>query len=172
MRLMRGVVARVLAVLLAGQTLFAAERSAVRTDWNGFREQVAQLKLKNRDARIGLTAGADIKALFVRAEENGVVVRLDRALRQWKISETEAMVPRDSVASVRFGGRIGHRGLIGGLAGLGLGAALGAAATQGNNIGAPVTALGAVAFSIGLGLLGYNVGHFSDRRAPSFFIVR
>jgi hypothetical protein len=171
---MRSTLARALVVLLVAEAMPAAEPVAVRTDWKGFQEQVAQRKLKNRRVWISVNSGGEIKATFLRVAENGLVVMPNGATKQWSPGKAEATVPRDVIGMVRFGGKVGRRGLIGGLVGLGVGAAItGATAASMGGGECEGGACGAVAIVIPLfAVAGYLIGHALDKPAPFFVLER
>jgi hypothetical protein len=158
------------AVLLSVQV--AAAGPSIKTSWSGFQQQVSQSKLKNRAVRISVSTGDALKTTFLRAEDGGLVVVAGRKTRSWATRNGEAMIPRDSVSTVQFSGRVGRRGLLGGLAGLGTGAAAaGATAASMSGGNCEGSACGAVLVAIPvLAVLGYLVGHAMDKPAPSFII--
>lgn len=165
-----------LAAILLAQPLLAADREVIHTDWNGFRQQVSSRKLEGRPAQIRLSGGSDIKTTLLEGTDAALVVRANRATQQWKSADGKAHIPKDQVASVRFGGRSGKRGILGGLIGLGAGAGIGAAIATGHDIteGSLVVILPVVAVgvAIGCGLAGYFIGRSMDRPAPEFVLTR
>jgi len=171
---MRNVTMTLAAILLAGP-LAAAEREILQTDWNHFQQRVAGLKLEGRSVRVRLRGGGELKTNLLRVEDTGLAVRLTRAARQWKSGEDTARIPKEQVAAVRFGGRMGHRGLIGALAGLGAGAGIGAAVAtsiecyEGACV-AVVPAAGAAIAGIGT-VAGYFIGRATGRPAPEFVLT-
>jgi hypothetical protein len=171
---MRSTLARALVVLLVAEAMPAAEPVAVRTDWKGFREQVAQRNLKNRRVWIYVNPGGEIKATFLGVAESGLVVRSNRATKQWSSGKEEATVPQNVIGTVRFGGKAGRRGLIGGLVGLGVGAAItGATAASMGGGECEGGACGAVAIVIPLfAVAGYFIGHALDKPVPVFVLER
>lgn len=161
-----------IAMLMAADLVSARERLVVNTDWAGFRDQVAQRNLKNRTVRISLAAGDEVKTWLIRVDESGIVVKSNRATKQWLSNKGETMVPRDQISSVRFEGRVGRGGLIGGLAGLGAGVAVtavvggGMDACEGGSCGVillliPLTTIG-----------GWLAGRATAQPAPVFEIQR
>ena len=172
--MMRSILARALVVLLIAEVMPAAEPVAVRTDWKGFREQVAQRNLKNRRVWISVNSGGEIKATFLGVAENGLVVGANGATKQWSSGKAEATVPRDLIGMVRFGGKVGRRGLIGGLVGLGVGAAITGGAAAGMSGGeCEGGSCGAVFIAIPLfAVAGYFIGHALDQPAPFFVLER
>lgn len=108
------VLAQAVAVLLVVQALPAAE-PAVKTTWSEFQQQVTQGRLNNRAARISTSAGDQFNTVFLGAVADFLVVTADRKTKQWATKNGEATIPRDSVSTVRFSGKTGRRGLIGGL---------------------------------------------------------
>ena len=159
-------------MLMVTDLAAAGEEVAVKTNWTGFQEQVAQRKLRNRGARISLASGGEIKTILMRVEGNGIVVGLNRATRQWASGKEEATVPRQAVSSVRFGGKTGRGGLIGGLAGLGAGAAATAGAAAGMSGGnCEGSSCGAVLLLIPVAAVGgWLVGRATEKPAPVFVI--
>jgi hypothetical protein len=172
--MMRKILARMLIVLWVVQAMPAAEPVAVRTDWKGFREQVAQRKLKSRGVRISMVSGGEVKADFLRVAENGLVVKSNSKTKQWASGKEEATVPREVISMVRFGGKVGRGGLIGGLLGLATGAAItGAVAASMGGGECEGGACGAVIVLIPLlAGAGYLIGHAMDQPAPIFVLER
>lgn len=148
----------------------AAEREVIRADWNGFQQQVSMRKLLRRNVRVTLSGGGEIKTALVRVDNNGLIVKATKAAKQWASGPEQAMIPREQVSAVRFGGRIGHRGLIGGLVGLGAGVGIpvGIGASRGYEE-VPI-ALAAIPLGPICGTAGYLIGHFIDKPAPEFVI--
>jgi hypothetical protein len=163
-----------MAVLLAAQAVWAAEPAVTKVDWNGFRQQVAKHKLNNRKISITLATGDTVRTNFVRVADDGLVVRANRATREWATAGGESMVPRALVSGVRFHGKAGRRGLIGFLAGLGSGAGITAAAAttmdggscEGGSCGFVVLLVPVLATA------GYFIGRAASPSAPSFVIER
>jgi hypothetical protein len=166
------ILAVLVAVVMGNDFAMGADRLVIKTDWAGLREQVAQRKLKDRGAQISLTSGVEINTILIRVEENGIVVRSNRATQQWTSGKGEALLPRPTVASVYFRGKVGKGGLIGGLAGLGVGAALaGAAAKSMEGGGCEGDACAAVVVLIPIVALGgWLVGRATEKPAPVFVI--
>lgn len=170
---MRSVLPKAMAALLLIQTVSASESVRTTTDWNGFQQQVTQRRLHNRTAWISLTTGDTVKVFFLRAAADGLVVQANRKTRQWTTKAGESMVPRDLVSAVRFTGRIGRGGLIGGLAGLGAGAGIAAAAAANGGSCCEGSTGGAVLLAIpALAGAGYLIGRAMGQPAPSFVIAR
>lgn len=169
----RSLVAVTMAAILAAPSAPAAE-SAIKTTWSGFQQQATRQKLSSRAARISLDTGGEFKATFLRAEDDGLVVRANKQTRRWATSRGEAKIPRDSVSGIRFTGKVGRGGLIGGLAGLGAGAGIVAALAsswssgdcEGNSCGGVLLLIPVLA------VVGYFAGHAVDKRAPAFLIER
>jgi hypothetical protein len=118
-----------------------------------------------------------VKTTLLEVNEGGLLVRLTRSARQWKTGEDKALIPKDQVGSVRFSGRVGSHGLIGGLVGLGAGAGIGAAIAMNSEciegtaclivlpvVGTAVAAAGGVA--------GYLIGRRTGQLAPEFVLTR
>jgi hypothetical protein len=157
-----------LVALLLAEPGLAAEREVIRADWSRFRQQVWMRKPFQRHVRVTLSGGGEIKTTLVRVEDNGLIVKATKAAKQWAFGPEQAMIPREQVGAVRFGGRIGHRGMIGGLVGLGAGVAIPV------GIGAwrddPWTGLAAILLGPICGTAGYLIGHAIDKPAPEFVI--
>jgi hypothetical protein len=164
---------------LVGVLIFqsaASGREVVRADWGVFRKQVEVRRLMGRSARITLTSGDHVGTTILSIDDTAIEVRSTRATKSWNTGTDRARIPRDQVRSVRFNGRMGHKGrLIGGLAGLGGGAAIGAAVGSeistdegiaqlfGMVAGVSIMATGFVA--------GYFIGRTADKVAPEFVIA-
>src|SRR6266852_3609927 len=110
-----------LILLLVAGPARAASRDVIRTDWSGFEREVLARKLTHRTAQITLATGDESKTKLLSVSDRGLVVRATRATQQWASGNKEANIPKEQIRSVRFEGRLGHRGLIGALAGLGAG---------------------------------------------------
>jgi RNase P/RNase MRP subunit p29 len=159
---------------LAVEAVSAAEPSVLKLDWDNFQRQVAERKLNNRKALIGLTTGDVVEAHLLHAGDEGLVVKSNRATKQWATAKGEAMLPRAVVSAVTFRGKVGRRGLIGGLAGLGAGAGIAAASAttmdggscEGGSCGIVVVAVPVLAVA------GWFIGHAANPSAPSFLIAR
>lgn len=165
---MNRIFAIVLVLLMSAVFLPAAPPVATQTDWDGFLAQVAQQKLKDRPAWISLRSGERFKTQFIAATQDGVVVSSDRNTSEWSTGKGKSLVPRRVIQGVEFTGKVGRRGMIGGLAGLGLGIALfGAALSGGTGVEGPAVA-GLVVFVPAFGLGGYYLGRSKDRPAPAF----
>ncbi len=169
--MMQRVLSASVAMLMVSNLAMAAEAAVVKTNWSGFQKEVRRLNFHERGARISLVSGGEIKVLFMRVEDQGIVVRLNRATSQWKSGAQEATVPRDAVAGVRFSGKIGKKGLIGGLVGLGLGALTAGLSVAGDGGNCEGGACGAGLVLIPLGAVGgYLLGYAKNRPAPVFVI--
>lgn len=120
-----------IALALAGMLLVesaALGREVVRADWGAFRKQVETRRLMGRSARIVFTGGDRVGTTILSIDDTALEVRSTRSTKSWNTGNERARIPRDQVRSVRFSGRMGSKGrLIGGLAGLGGGAAIGVA---------------------------------------------
>jgi hypothetical protein len=166
----------VLAAVLLAELAVAAEREVIQSDWQGFQQHVNQLHFRGRSARIRLHNGGEVKTELLEVNGDAMRVRLTRALRQWKSGEGVAEIPKDQVASVRFGGRMGHGGLIGGLAGLGAGAGIGAAVAMNTDcfegVCVVLRPVAGVAFACIGSLIGYLVGRATGRPAPEFVLIQ
>jgi len=161
----------VLVAILSSDSAFAAERELLTLDWTHFRREVENRKLLNRTARIVLTEGGEFKALVRKIEEDGIIVMANRSTRAWAAGGQNAKIPRDLVASIRFNGRTGKGGLIGGLAGLGASAAI-VGGTAGT-VDCEGAACGAVLLYIPIcALAGYLIGRVTMKPAPAFRIER
>lgn len=174
--MLKAPVAAIVAGVLLAQTVTAAEREVIRTDWSGFKDQVSARKIANRSVRVSLTSGGEIKARLDRVTDTGLRVSLNRATRQWKTGEDKAEIPRDQVTRVRFSGRVGTHKLVGALAGTGAGAGIAAAILTGVDVyeGIGVILLPVLGVFIALmgTLTGYFVGRATGHAAPEFEIPR
>jgi hypothetical protein len=159
-----------LAIFLVTQPGLGARPDPVKTDWSGFRQQVSARNLLNRSVRIKLSTGGEITTTLIRADANGLLVNKTKHTEQWASSRDHALVPREQVTGVRFTGRRGNRGLIGGLVGVGVGVAvpLGVGASHGTE--AVYSGLVAVLLAPLFGLAGFLIGHLADEPAPQFVI--
>ena len=175
----RGEIMRILGIALVAvlvvESVPAASPEVMRTDWRGFSEQVRSRGLEGRPVRIGLAGAGQAKTRLVRVTESGLEVRSTRALRKWKNSGRNALLPQEQVASVRFEGRTGHRGLIGAAAGLGAGAGIAAVAATSADCheGACIIlfpVLG-VAITVGSGVAGYFIGRSTAPHLPEFILT-
>lgn len=175
-RCRRGILPQVVAVLLVGQSVIAAEPTVTKTNWTGFQGRVALLKLEERRALILLNTGSEVKAFVLRAEEIGLLVRRNKATNQWATGPKEAMLPRDIISSVRFTGKMGRHGLLGGLAGAGAGLAIiaGVVAASGGIQTESAASMVAVLLSpvwvVAGTVAGYHIGRAADKPAPTFII--
>jgi hypothetical protein len=127
-------------------------------------------KLVKRTVRITLAGGGEIKSTLVGVEDNGLIIKATKATKQWASGPEQARIPREQVSAVRFGGRIGHRGLIGGLVGLGAGVAIPVGISASRGYEEVPAALGAIVLGPVSGIAGYLVGLAMDKPAPEFFI--
>jgi RNase P/RNase MRP subunit p29 len=164
-----------IAVLLA-EPVAAASREVIKTGWNGFQEQVSARKLTGHSVRITLQGGGVAKTNLLQATPTGLVVRETRETKQWNSEKGKSTIPNEQVVSVRFAGRVGHKRLIGALAGLGGGAAIGAAFATGSDltegVGVILIPVGAASIAVIGAVVGYFVGRAFDRPAPEFVIER
>ena len=179
----RGLTSRLLAISLLALSgpypLGAGERELIKTDWNGFRQQVSARKVNDRKVRIQLASGGEIKARLIKTTGDGVVLRAHRATARWATGKRLALIPKDQIRSVRFEGHIGHRGLYTGLAGFAAGIGIAFAAAAPNDVFEIsegvlpiVLPIVVVAGSVGLGVAGYFIGRATSRRAPEFLIEK
>jgi hypothetical protein len=164
-----------LAAILLAEPIVAAEREVIQADWARFQQRVSGLKLEGRSVRVSLRGGGLVKTNLLRVKDDGMVVRLTRAVKQWKSGEEVAQIPKEQVAGVRFGGRIGHRGLIGALGGFGAGVGIGVAVATSVDCyeGACIAVLPAAGAALaGAGALaGYFIGRATGRPAPEFVLT-
>jgi len=149
-------------VLCLVAPLIAAEREVIKTDWTRFWQVAQERKLLGRSAHVRLRDGREVKGKVQQITDAGITLG------------SRPEVPKAEVASVRFDGKLGHRGLWGTLIGAGGGAAIGGAIVASSDIseGPFVIILPA---SIGLlaligGLVGYWIGHASAPHAPEFVL--
>jgi len=154
--------------MLVTTPVVAAEREVIKTDWSGFQKEVSTRRLNGRSVRI-VAAGKDIKTDLIDVLDTALVVRPTRGTKQWGDK-----IPKDQVASVRFNGRTGKRGMVGALVGLGAGAGIGAGIASGSTIsedyGFIFIPLLTVIFAAGGGLAGYFIGRSMDTLAPEFVL--
>lgn len=148
----------------------AAERQTIRVDWSRFQQEVSTRKLLNRNVRFTISRGGEIKTTLVRVEDHGLTVKATKAARQWASGTEQASIPRAQISAVRFEGRMGHRGLIGGLVGLGAGVGIPVGVGASRDYGEVPSGLAAIILGPALGTAGYLIGHFLDTRAPEFII--
>ena len=116
-----------IAIIIAAapaQETRAAEQRVIETDWAGLKQRLAGPASEGKTFRVVLMDGRDFKAALLRVESDGIVFRPGPVTSHWKVSDSEAKVPRTTVVSLRQQGRRRLRGrLIGTLAGAGLWAA-------------------------------------------------
>jgi len=168
--------AATLFLLIAAVPAAAADREVIKTNWSEFQTQASSRHLVGRTARIRLAGGEEVKAKVTSVSDSGLTVPLRRATRQWA-SGKEAVIPKTQIRSVAFEGRTGHRGLIGAVAGLAAGLAIGTVAAYSTGaldsvegpaiIAAPVAI---AAGSIGAGVAGYYIGRATAPGLPEFDI--
>jgi hypothetical protein len=173
-------VTKQIALALVGMLLVesaASGREVVRADWGVFRKQVEARRLMGRSVRIVLTSGERVGTTILSIDDTALEVRSTRATKSWNTGNERARIPRDQVRSVRFSGRMGSKGrLIGALAGLGGGAAIGSATAY--RVSGPsgpeqvlAPAVGVAIAAIGF-VAGYFIGRTADKLAPEFVIER
>jgi small nuclear ribonucleoprotein (snRNP)-like protein len=163
-----------LIVLLVPGSARAAAREVIRTDWDGFQQAVAVRKLVDRTVRITLMDGSEFKTRLRSVSGSGLVVRATRETRKWASGNEAANIPRDQIRSVRFSGRVGHRGLIG--AGVGLSAGVATAVAITNNIscdeiGCLVLLAPAIAIPVTGAVTGYFIGRATAPQLPEFILT-
>jgi hypothetical protein len=158
------------AALLSGQ-LAAADREVLKTTWAGFQQQVTSRKLAGRRIQIRVS-GRSIKTSLVDVTETHLVVRQTRGTAKWGSGNEQARIPREEIASVRFGGRTGNGRMIGLLVGLGAGAGIAAAVATGQDVSEgplvvilPIAGVGLAALTT---LAGYFIGRSFDQPGPEF----
>ena len=153
----------------------AAPRESVRTNWAGLQKEITSRNLVRKSVRVVLTGGGEVKTTLEGITEAGVLVDRSRRSRQWNDASGKALIPRDRVAAIRFGGRVGKARLIGALGGLGAGATIGAAiaSNAGAFEGILVVLVPVSAACIGIigGVSGYFIGRAIDRPGPEFVVV-
>jgi len=149
-------------VLCLGAPLIAAEREVIRTDWSRFQQMVSDRKLLGRSAHVRLKDGREVKGKVQQITDAGIALG------------SPPEVPRAEIASVRFDGKLGHRGLWGMLIGGGGGAAIGGAIKASSDVTEGPVAILIPASIGGLaligGLIGYLIGRASAPHAPEFVL--
>jgi len=146
---------------------FAAAPEAISTDWSGMRQQFNGKKYEGTHFQIRTTDGRSFRADLIRIDDEAFVVKVRRATQQW-VDGREAKIPRTIVAAVRSTRKHGHRGLIGGSAGLAAGFGAGAAAVSGDP---EVTGRGMgilLVSAVGGAIAGYLLGHATDSPEPEY----
>jgi hypothetical protein len=168
------IMACLLATVLMAETAWSAPQETVRADWAKFTGAVASQGLKDRAVRVTLKGGKTIKTRLFDAGPEGITVALSRATRQWKAAGGDALIPKDQVARVRFGGRVKSHGLLGAAIGGGAGAAIGAgiaaSKTPSEGVGIVIVPLVAVGLAVGGALAGYFIGRRAGQEAPEFIL--
>jgi hypothetical protein len=165
----------VLAVVFLAQSAVAAEPDLIRATWSQFQQEVSARKLLGRSVRVRLTGGGEVKTNLLEVTGTALVVRATRSTKQWKSEEGKSRIPKEQAAAVSFGGRLGHRGLIGALVGTGAGAGIAAATLSGTNITEgigiillPIAGVGLVAMG---GVAGYFIGRSLGHPVPQFILT-
>jgi hypothetical protein len=158
-----------MALLLMAQTLPAAERPVIKTDWAGLQQQVPLRKFDHHNALVSLTTADRIKVNFLRVEEDGLVVVETRGTRQWATKNREARIPRNLVSGIDFQGKVGRNRTVLFWTGVGAGGFTTACCNWGCE--------GSVCFLWLLlipvsGIAGYLAGRALDQPAPAFVIER
>lgn len=152
----------------------AAAREVIRTDWGGFQQAVATRKLADRSVQITLVSGGEFKTRLRSVSDSGLAVRATRETKQWAAGKKDANIPRDQIRSLRFSGRVGHRGLIGAGVGLGAGVATAVAITKSiscDEIGCLVLVAPAVAIPVTGAVAGYFIGRATAPQLPEFILT-
>jgi hypothetical protein len=162
----------VLGLGFLSSAVHGAARESLPVTWTEFQRQ---METQSRDSvRVFLNNGTDVDARILRIEGDGLVVSRTGNTRLWETSASEAKIPRPLIARIRVNGREGKRGLMGGLIGLGAGAALTTgtwAYYRGVDREAGFYNTAATATSIPAGALaGYLVGRFTSKLAPEYVI--
>lgn len=148
----------------------ATGREVIRADWSRFQQQASTRKFLQRNVLVTLSGGGEVKATLLRIDERGLVVKTTKALKQWASGPGQATIPREQVRTVRFSGRIGHRGLISGLIGLGAGVAIPVGIGASRDYEEVPSGLAALILGPVCGVAGYLLGHAVDNPAPEFVI--
>jgi hypothetical protein len=164
-----------LIVLLVPGPAWAAAREVIRTDWSGFQQAVAARKLTDRTVRITLVAGSEFKTHLHSVSDSGLVVRATRETKQWASGEKAANIPKDQIRSVRFSGRVGHRGLIGAAVGLGAGVATAVAIVNDiscDEAGCLILLAPAIAIPVTGAVAGYFIGRATAPHLPEFVLTQ
>jgi hypothetical protein len=165
----------VLIVALVTGPARAAAREVIRTDWSGFQQAVGARMLTERTVRITPATGADFKTKLISVSSQGLVVRATRATTPWASGKNEANIPKDQIRSVRFSGRVGHRGLIGAAVGLGAGAATAAVIANDiscDEVGCLVLLAPIIAIPLTGAVAGYFIGRATAQPLPEFVLTQ
>jgi hypothetical protein len=173
---MSKLIAVFLSTLLMTGSALGRERESIRTDWAGFTRQVSERDLNGRSVRVRLSGGGEISSKLLEVTSDALVVRARRDMVQWKSADGRARIPREQVASVRFGGRTGHARAIGALVGLGGGAGIGVAAANDLQVwegpALIIKPVVAVAFAVAGFVIGYFIGRAVSQPAPEFVLAQ
>ena len=161
-----------LVLVMVTEPAFGA-KAVVELTWAGFRQQLVPYKLIGRGVKVFLSDGTKVSSVLRKVEEDALVVdTIPNTAKQWSETGRETRIPRAQVSSLRFAGRAGHGGLIGGLVGLGAGGALvgGMAAAMPTAEGSSFA--GALLLVPILAVSGYFIGRLHDKPIPEFRIVQ
>jgi hypothetical protein len=153
----------------------AASREVIETNWTGFEREVPARKLTGRTVRVTLLAGAAFTTRLLSVSDSGLVVRATRESKQWASGKNEASIPKDQIRSLRFSGRVGHRGLIGAAVGLGAGAATAAAIANDiscDEVGCLVLLAPVIAIPVTGAVVGYFIGRATAQPLPEFVLTQ
>ena len=166
---MRPLVLALVTLLIVEPIGFAAVQEKA-VSWADFRQDVGQLRLTGRRITVNLSTGGRVNSTLRRVEAESLVVESNpNTSKRWPTADGETRIPRAEVEVVKFLGRKGHGGLIGGLVGLGAAVGLVAAASRTDAAGA--TAAGALIGFPVFGLGGYFIGRTADKPLPQYRIL-
>ncbi len=157
---------------LIAEPAAAASREVQSLTWEQFRSEVANRRLNGRRVDVRLLSGKTVKSTLRRVEADSILVELNPNIgEQYRTATAEASIPRAEVSSIRFGGRQGKHGLIGGLVGLGASGAIigGAAAATPSGEGHGMEGIFVLVPVMALG--GYFIGRHYDKVIPEFHII-
>ncbi len=161
-----------LVFFILAEPVWAAADEAKSVNWAQLREEVATRRLNNRSVTIRVSDGKTVSSTLRRIEADGLVVASNpNTEKRWRATGLETKIPRAEVNSIKFAGRQGHRGLIGGLAGLGASGAIIGGAVAATPPGEGQGGEGMFALIPVMGLAGYFIGRHYDKRIPQYRIV-
>jgi hypothetical protein len=164
-------IAALLALLLAVPAAFA-QGPGRRVTWTEFQKEAVRIRLAGRNVAVELRSGEVLRCTVKAVPDDGLLVEPGRKTRQWARTNGEHRIPKEMIAAVSSKDRVGRKGLLGAVVGLGIGAALAAASAQSATSGEPGygPAAGLVAIPL-CGVGGYYLGHSRDAAIPRYEIV-